>query len=248
MHSTDKIQQFIEARSKGHSCDYIATQIGVSRSTLFEWDKKYMPKIQRSKHEELGEQRRDSIDLLECSLGRGVTFHSQLGLNISHSLHNLNNIPLDRRILLFFKVQRELDRMTLLQRKEMEGLAKHLKNVPEDPAPDATLDDLLCQERVPEECVEPDKSDLSGKSPEIVQFPQPTPETATPAADSDCPKQTQESTESGFSENNPETVQLFPNGACLSESLPVQPQTHPDYATCANYNEELTTRDVDSNH
>lgn len=150
MHSSDKIHDFIERRSKGESFDLIASEIGVARSTLFEWNKKYRSKILRSAHDDNTDCQRFDIDDLQTSKSFAESLQNRLGINIKSCVNDIRDLPLDRQISLWFKVQREIDRMTLRQRKQKAELFKHLDQFPEDTTPDQFLDDALSPSRAVE--------------------------------------------------------------------------------------------------
>lgn len=175
MHNPDKIREFIERRSKGESCDSIASQLGVSRSTLFAWNKKYHAKIHRSAHEDSTDCQRFVIDDMANSIDYASTVQSQLGISIKHDFRDFHDLSIDRRINLWLKMQREIDRMSAQHRKQMSDLVQHLKDFPEDQNPDQFLDDSLSPSRAidpgpdlsPEEIAQMFENVRSNRSPAL---------------------------------------------------------------------------------
>lgn len=117
MHNPETIDLFIQKRAKGASLNLIATEIGVSKTTLVAWNKKHSAEIALA-IQDLGLQRHSQAsDLFDTQLTKLRSAEQQFDSMFNGRLTNIDSLPLLTRFRLWFLIQRETIRLRSLQLK-----------------------------------------------------------------------------------------------------------------------------------
>ena len=236
MYKPESIREFIERRSKGESCSSIAEDLEISRSTLFAWNAKYKAQILAASSEQSVDFHHRAITDIEDTLNTTCEVHVEVMQSVRTDYLQLTCLPIDRRIALIIKLNKEMDRLRLAQQKHIQAIPTLLAATPETDA--STISDTS------------DPSDPSDKSDSSPEIPKTSPETVQkPTTPTLEPPQPQEVTNSNTSpetspensESSPETVQIsFPRTpmAYSKQSPGLLPGSYPGSQIPTNTNLE----------
>jgi len=128
MYDLEKTKQFIELRGKGNSLDTIAKTLSVSKSTLFEWSKKFEKEIDDLKKIEL-EEIKESLLLTKKSR---LEYLSEVLKEVkTETKEQPMLMSYDKLVKLSLKIFSELDRSEYYDLKKNQLLNKKSEKEPE---------------------------------------------------------------------------------------------------------------------
>lgn len=105
-HPLEKMEKFVELRAAGEAFDGISRKLGVAKSTLIEWSKKFKPQLKEAEDSRIDHLRRKfSVSQVRRIENLG-SFYTKIQKEIMS--RELKNIPTERLLDLALKFQAAL--------------------------------------------------------------------------------------------------------------------------------------------